>query len=333
MRDRLAPHPRPDREREHEAADAGRRVPPPARSGRRDSASPAAPTVEPAPMLPARNVAKTSPGPSDRPATKKSPVARTRRPIHRPIAAISSEYATSRRSVRLTAGRGRPDSRECRSRRAPRAGSPRPWRRPRARRSYPRRPAPARVPVASAKIASPSPEVCAGTIARARPSCAICAILVACVFVNAALVATTPIVVCCSGSGARTACAECAARRGRRRAPCRPRFACRRRSGRSTGSMTSPRALTATSAATTSPSGSAMAALPSPPFIARPRPAILPTVAPAPAPTLPSATAAVGGRLHRGEAAVGGRPDRAVADAEVEQDRARARSARARRRT
>ena len=55
------------------------------------------------------------------------------------------------------------------------------------------------------------------------------------------------------------------------------------------GSMTSPRALTATSAATTSPSGLTIAVVPSPPFIACSRPFILPTVAPAPAPTFPSA--------------------------------------------
>ena len=55
------------------------------------------------------------------------------------------------------------------------------------------------------------------------------------------------------------------------------------------GSMMSPTALTATIAATTRPLGSVMDADPRPPFIERPRP-ILPTVAPAPAPTLPSAT-------------------------------------------
>ena len=56
------------------------------------------------------------------------------------------------------------------------------------------------------------------------------------------------------------------------------------------GSITSPTALTATRAATTSPLGSVMEALPTPPFIARPIPASLPTVAPAPAPTLPDRT-------------------------------------------
>src|SRR5204862_5127903 len=54
------------------------------------------------------------------------------------------------------------------------------------------------------------------------------------------------------------------------------------------GSMMSPTALTATNAATTRPFGRRMAAEPMPAFIGRP--ADLPTVAPAPAPTLPSFT-------------------------------------------
>ena len=57
------------------------------------------------------------------------------------------------------------------------------------------------------------------------------------------------------------------------------------------GSMMSPTAFTATSAATTRPFGNAIAAVPTPAFIARSRfPASLPTVAPAPAPMFPSAT-------------------------------------------
>ena len=51
-----------------------------------------APTVDPAPIFPASIVAKMSPGPSRRPATKKSDAPRTRRPIHRPIAISASEY-------------------------------------------------------------------------------------------------------------------------------------------------------------------------------------------------------------------------------------------------
>ena len=54
--------------------------------------------------------------------------------------------------------------------------------------------------------------------------------------------------------------------------------------------MTSPTALTATMAATTSPFGRTMALVPVPAFIERPGPPVLPIVAPAPAPTLPSAT-------------------------------------------
>src|SRR5258706_172819 len=56
------------------------------------------------------------------------------------------------------------------------------------------------------------------------------------------------------------------------------------------GSITSPAALTAAMAPTTRPFGSVIDAEPMPPFIERAGPAILPIVAPAPAPTLPSAT-------------------------------------------
>src|SRR4029079_13818878 len=58
------------------------------------------------------------------------------------------------------------------------------------------------------------------------------------------------------------------------------------------GSMTSPAAFTATRAATIKPSGSVIAALPIPAFIACSNPPDLPIVAPAPAPTLPSVTGA-----------------------------------------
>jgi hypothetical protein len=54
------------------------------------------------------------------------------------------------------------------------------------------------------------------------------------------------------------------------------------------GSMMSPAALTATSAATTVPSAIVIAAVPIPAFIMRVGPANLPTVAPAPAPIEPS---------------------------------------------
>ena len=51
------------------------------------------------------------------------------------------------------------------------------------------------VPVESEKMVSPSLMVCTGLIARAKPSCAICAILVICGLVKRALVATQPMVV------------------------------------------------------------------------------------------------------------------------------------------
>ena len=47
-------------------------------------------------MLAARNVAKMRPGPSDRPATKKSAQSRTRRPTHVPSTIRPIEYAISR---------------------------------------------------------------------------------------------------------------------------------------------------------------------------------------------------------------------------------------------
>ena len=56
------------------------------------------------------------------------------------------------------------------------------------------------------------------------------------------------------------------------------------------GSTTSPSAFTATSAATVTPPGTVIDALPMPAFIARSMGPSFPTVAPAPAPTLPSAT-------------------------------------------
>lgn len=49
------------------------------------NARPAAPTVEPAPMLAASTVEKSSGAVSVRPATKKSLLPRTSRPIHRPM--------------------------------------------------------------------------------------------------------------------------------------------------------------------------------------------------------------------------------------------------------
>ena len=60
--DRLAPHARPDPERQHERSDPGRSVPPPRAQRPRRNPSDVAPTVELAPMLAARNVAKDEPG-------------------------------------------------------------------------------------------------------------------------------------------------------------------------------------------------------------------------------------------------------------------------------
>src|SRR5947209_6685643 len=53
--------------------------------------SPAAPTVDPAPMFAARNVAKILPGPSLRPATRKSDEVLTRLLIHSPTLIRNSE--------------------------------------------------------------------------------------------------------------------------------------------------------------------------------------------------------------------------------------------------
>src|SRR5712691_9336214 len=64
---------------------------------------PVAPTVDPPPMFAASMVEKMSPGPSRRPATKKSFVPETRRPIHRPRPMRSAEYERSSASWRFTA--------------------------------------------------------------------------------------------------------------------------------------------------------------------------------------------------------------------------------------
>src|SRR6187200_545705 len=54
---------------------------------------PAAPAVEPAPMLAASRVLKRRPGPRFRPATKKSLVPRRRRLIHSPSSTWIAAYA------------------------------------------------------------------------------------------------------------------------------------------------------------------------------------------------------------------------------------------------
>ena len=155
--------------------------------------------------------------------------------------------------------------------------------------------------------------MCDGVIARAKPSSAISATRLISAFVSLALVATRPIVVFSPGArrrapeqrAARAAC-------GRRRATCRPRLRTPATTLPVAGSMMSPTAFTATMAATTRPFGSGDRR----PSRGRPSSAatlpILPTVAPAPAPTLPSATGAVGRGLRGLVAAVGGRPDLAA---------------------
>src|SRR5712692_7703475 len=121
--------------------------------------------------------------------------------------------------------------------------------------------------------------VCAGRMACAMPSCAICAILLACSLVRAALVATTAIVVLPKGladrkllpPGLRASAMTCCV----------------------CGSTMSPSALTTAIAPIMVPSASCKLAEPRPPFVMKSGPAILLTVAPVPAPTLPCARAAL----------------------------------------
>src|SRR6185503_19495210 len=153
----------------------------------------------------------------------------------------------------------------------------------------PASPAAGRACVASVKIKSPSTGVWIGAIARAKPSCAISETLVASVLVNVALVAITPRVVL------PVPPKFTAPARSSFRASANP-FPSWARTPATTspvaGSITSPKALTTTSAATVRPFGKVIEALPTPDFNARPSPAALPIVAPAPAPTLPSTTGA-----------------------------------------
>ena len=74
-------------------------------------------------------------------------------------------------------------------------------------------------PVASVKMTSPSPGVCDGASARAKPSCAICDTRVASVFVRRAFVATTPSVVFCRRRR-RSGAAGAQDLAARRRTPC-----------------------------------------------------------------------------------------------------------------
>src|SRR5712691_8715497 len=113
----------------------------------------------------------------------------------------------------------------------------------------------------------------------------------ACDLVSVALVATRPIVVFSPGRGG------CAPAPDRRifRASAKVLSVLRTPATifPDAGSMMSPTAFTATIAATTSPLGSVMDAVPIPDLVERLAPPNLPTVAPAPAPTEPSCTAPV----------------------------------------
>ena len=175
-----------------------------------------------------------------------------------------------------------------------RARSLRPSPRRRARRSWPAMASPSQRPVASANTVSPSPVVCDGLIARAKPSSAISATRLTSVLVSRRVggdQADRRVL-----AGARRGAA---AERRRIRSSLRTSASDLPSSVRTPattcpvcGSMMSPTALTATIAATTRPFGSVIAAEPSAALHRAAQP-ILPTVAPAPAPTLPSATGPV----------------------------------------
>ena len=168
---------------------------------------------------------------------------------------VGDEQGASRvtrrgRSANVAGGR---KAGQRRARRARRARSHRSRLRPPARRWCPTFGSPARSPVASTNSVSPSDGVCDGTIARAMPSCAICATFSACALVSRALVAITPIVV---ASRAR-ALLEHAAPHERERileAACRRPCARRRSALPVRGSTTDPTAFTATIAPTIRPS-------------------------------------------------------------------------------
>ena len=86
------------------------------------------------------------------------------------------------------------------------------------------------------------------------------------------------------------------------------------------GSMTSPRAFTATRAATTRPSGSTMAAVPIPAFMARPGAEELAHGGAGSRPHVALGHGTVGGRRRRLVAAVRGGSHLRIADRQVEQD-------------
>ena len=155
---------------------------------------------------------------------------------------------------------------------------------------------------------------------RARePVVAMRATTASCAFESAALVTTTPIVVF-SPSGA-VAAGGC---RSSVRASANPSPSSVRAPATMvpvSGSTTSPTAFTAINAATCKPPGTSMSEVPMPPFIARPGPPSLPTVAPAPAPTLPSSMSSARALSAPPHSRTPPWSDRRIADPEVVEDR------------
>ena len=155
-------------------------------------------------------------------------------------------------------------------------------------------------PVDRANKVSPSDTVCTGLMLRARPSWATLASCLAWALVSTASVPMTPMVVAMpAGASAESLLGQrplqIAARMSSGVRPSSANAPARMRPLR--GSTTSPIAFTATSAATVMPSTHSDA-MPMPPFMARPGPNSLPTVAPAPAPTLPCAVQVVLAASH-----------------------------------
>ena len=194
---------------------------------------------------------------------------------------------------------------------SPRGRSPRPWLRRPARRSssgWPRRSSgrsPARTPCRRR-------QPCAtGEIARAKPSSAISASVRRLTLVSLALVATSADGRVLAGARRRRAAAarRCAAACARRPAPCRPRVRTPATTWPVAGSIDVADGVDgddrgddqAVGQGDRRPSRARLSST-------GPWP-ILPTVAPAPAPTLPSRDRPVGRRLRGLVAAVGGRPD------------------------
>ena len=176
------------------------------------------------------------------------------------------------------------------------------------------------VPVASANAVSPSTGVCTGQIARAKPSCAICATFDACVLVSRAFVATTTSVVFSPGrpdvspprTSRRTSASECPS------SPRTPATTCP-----VAGSITSPIRIDGGQRRDDQPVGHGDGGGADPRFHRVVGPARV-----ADRGAGARADAAFLDRLRAGEAggaiaAVGGRPDPRIADAKVEQDRGR----------